>query len=446
MYRSSSKRGFTLIELLVVIAIIAILAAILFPVFSKAREKARQASCTSNQKQIVLAVQIYTQENDEKLPAVGAAWSSLGLSGKVLICPTAGKLVAANSYGFSSTILGKSLGEFDDATVVLVTADSTDINNLLDVPTDISYRHDRKTIASFLDGHVEPINSSTAVAALCAPTIDMMTNLPSPTTNYAGYNPGTLLNSANTIYKTTTTDLVNYPAGLIWDRWGYNCTGANGNYYDPAGTYTFSGIDDSAPGNPWGNGNNAMGLKYTTAALGGGTGPMIQVYNRDGGDPKGMQCIRWLPAAVPTNWWSISFTFNFDDNATATEGRDNEYIYLQDAAGKNIFLIERNCWDATVNAKFNGIDFTPTATVLPINSNTPASRLELLGPIFSSWKTFTIVGYGNSLFFSYGGTKSVSAAPLAGSTLMQPRRLGFLNGPGYASGNHLVKNIKYGYR
>lgn len=60
------KHGFTLIELLVVIAIIAILAAILFPVFAKAREKARQASCQSNNKQIGLAFAQYTQDYDEK--------------------------------------------------------------------------------------------------------------------------------------------------------------------------------------------------------------------------------------------------------------------------------------------------------------------------------------------------------------------------------------------
>lgn len=59
-----SRYGFTLIELLVVIAIIAILAAILFPVFAQAREKARQASCQSNLKQMGTAVRMYTDDND----------------------------------------------------------------------------------------------------------------------------------------------------------------------------------------------------------------------------------------------------------------------------------------------------------------------------------------------------------------------------------------------
>ncbi len=62
-----SPRGFTLIELLVVIAIIAILAAILFPVFAKAREKARQASCQSNLKQIALAADMYKSDYDQVL-------------------------------------------------------------------------------------------------------------------------------------------------------------------------------------------------------------------------------------------------------------------------------------------------------------------------------------------------------------------------------------------
>ncbi len=67
--RTQQKTGFTLIELLVVIAIIAILAAILFPVFARARENARRTACLSNVKQIGLGLMQYTQDYDEKMPA-----------------------------------------------------------------------------------------------------------------------------------------------------------------------------------------------------------------------------------------------------------------------------------------------------------------------------------------------------------------------------------------
>lgn len=64
------SKGFTLIELLVVIAIIAILAAILFPVFARAREKARQSSCLSNVRQIMTGILMYAQDYDETMPMV----------------------------------------------------------------------------------------------------------------------------------------------------------------------------------------------------------------------------------------------------------------------------------------------------------------------------------------------------------------------------------------
>src|SRR5579875_561507 len=66
--KTAKVKAFTLIELLVVIAIIAILAAILFPVFAQAREKARQTTCISNEKQMGLGILQYTQDYDEQFP------------------------------------------------------------------------------------------------------------------------------------------------------------------------------------------------------------------------------------------------------------------------------------------------------------------------------------------------------------------------------------------
>src|SRR6201990_1309136 len=74
---SGTRAAFTLIELLVVIAIIAILAAILFPVFAQAREKARQTSCLSNEKQLGLGVLQYVQDYDEVFPMANSTnWAN----------------------------------------------------------------------------------------------------------------------------------------------------------------------------------------------------------------------------------------------------------------------------------------------------------------------------------------------------------------------------------
>jgi len=71
-----SRKGFTLLELLVVVAIIALLAAILFPVFSRVRENARRSACMSNLKQLGLAIQMYNQDNDLRLP-IGTYFSGV---------------------------------------------------------------------------------------------------------------------------------------------------------------------------------------------------------------------------------------------------------------------------------------------------------------------------------------------------------------------------------
>jgi len=148
------KSGFTLIELLVVIAIIAILAAILFPVFARARENARRSSCQSNEKNIALGFKQYIQDSDEVYPVVAAvgpalmAWGQaepLGpymKSTQVFICPS--DSVTTGSYEYNNTlVVGKNESEIADTAATV----------LLD-ETQKTIHFDGRNQA-FVDGHVK---------------------------------------------------------------------------------------------------------------------------------------------------------------------------------------------------------------------------------------------------------------------------------------------------
>jgi prepilin-type N-terminal cleavage/methylation domain-containing protein/prepilin-type processing-associated H-X9-DG protein len=100
MQKVMRSRAFTLIELLVVVAIIAVLAAILFPVFARARENARRASCMSNLKQMGLALVQYTQDYDEKYPLVRYTSTP-----EVLFKNTNGWPMELENYGVSRQLL-----------------------------------------------------------------------------------------------------------------------------------------------------------------------------------------------------------------------------------------------------------------------------------------------------------------------------------------------------
>jgi prepilin-type N-terminal cleavage/methylation domain-containing protein/prepilin-type processing-associated H-X9-DG protein len=145
--------GFTLIELLVVIAIIAILAAILFPVFARAREKARQSTCTSNQRQIAASVQMYAQDHEEELPATSSVWADLKLDPGVLMCPTLGKNTP-NGYIYNAELSKMSIGAISDTTTKTLTCDGAAPNNIGTLSSQVNYRHSGQAIVSFIDGHV----------------------------------------------------------------------------------------------------------------------------------------------------------------------------------------------------------------------------------------------------------------------------------------------------
>lgn len=146
MFSVRRRRGFTLIELLVVIAIIAILAAILFPVFAQAREKARASGCMSNQKQIALAFSMYAQDYDETYPlgqiatvvnpvtGIPVRWEDsvtpyikAGNVGGILTCPSAAS--KAYAYSMNAALSGKSQASAGNAADTVLTADGTQVPN-----------------------------------------------------------------------------------------------------------------------------------------------------------------------------------------------------------------------------------------------------------------------------------------------------------------------------
>ena len=220
---SEPRRGFTLIELLVVIAIIAILAAILFPVFARAREKARQTSCLSNVKQTALAIQMYTQDYDEVFPIAyyydagfGQEWAwdayvnyGTGANGLGIIgpytknnqlnqCPSFkgnpswGRPYTGYAYNvpyighgqFETRVSPASLGEVEYPTETALICDSAYWstygtvgiagNNFLRSPGDPSYgyvgpnvhfRHNGAANVAYCDGHAKAATQKANVSA-----------------------------------------------------------------------------------------------------------------------------------------------------------------------------------------------------------------------------------------------------------------------------------------
>jgi len=199
-HKAFTHKAFTLIELLVVIAIIALLAAILFPVFARARENARKSGCLNNLKQLALGVTQYTQDYDETLPAAAdvvvqkGGWTYFSVFGsgstapvfdvtqgtiypyvksaQVYVCPSdTGGQKSGDSYAMVACMVsttavsgyraGRALSVFDKPSAFAMLAEETQPpNNSTDdgyfaTVNPFTARHLDGTNLAFLDGHVK---------------------------------------------------------------------------------------------------------------------------------------------------------------------------------------------------------------------------------------------------------------------------------------------------
>jgi prepilin-type N-terminal cleavage/methylation domain-containing protein/prepilin-type processing-associated H-X9-DG protein len=229
MSRSRPRSGFTLIELLVVIAIIAILAAILFPVFARAQAKAQQTSCLSNEKQLALAFLMYAQDYDDTMPpayyfsnsyTVEHGWDftidwstmtfTLGLIGpytrnqQINACPQAAALASYDrkltGYAYNASFVGRTWDEggsparleqiaYPVATVMLADAAYWDTfgnaatgTNYLRAPgqygydwigPNVHFRHNSVANVAYCDGHVKAATQKFNVSSYNADLADL---------------------------------------------------------------------------------------------------------------------------------------------------------------------------------------------------------------------------------------------------------------------------------
>ena len=250
------KSGFTLIELLVVIAIIAILAAILFPVFARARENARRASCQSNEKNITLGFKQYIQDNGEKYPPAMASAYDLKNSSAVqeyikssaiFYCPSDSEK-NLGSYGYKLNAENESAIDNTTTTVLL---------------NETGTRHFDGMNAAYVDGHVKwskgPVGIVTGVGTGPFPKFTIEEFLPGQAYVVNPADAYIRLKVKNGSAASITVSVTSSAAGTYYSD--------NFSYFQPpitvsAGAFKGLAFERTTPGNP-------TTLVLTNAATGG---------------------------------------------------------------------------------------------------------------------------------------------------------------------------------
>ena len=344
MRMCARHEGFTLIELLVVIAIIAVLAAILFPVFAKAREKARQSSCLNNQRQIAVAMTIYLQDNSFTFMPADSIWSNrLNLPAGVFTCPsvtTPNGFKASGStpaFGFNAVLFGAALGDIQSPSTCPLTADYNEaaphkLYQISNWNTDLDARHTNGVVLSCVDGHVTLENLATAkTGAGSLGALAMLVN--------RGYNP---YDGGKTIVSYAPVITVNNLSGAAY---GYTASAAsapttftipNGALYASGSVPTITITADISPG---------------------------QTSNH-----QQVELAAYIAAATPTNYTNGIFIGEADSGFVATQNA----TYLPTAAaafkiGSSIYMSSNNYW------------FRIYAVITPNLASPPKSDVTLVG-------------------------------------------------------------------
>jgi prepilin-type processing-associated H-X9-DG protein len=181
------------------------LAAILFPVFARAREKARQTTCTSNQRQIAASVMMYSQDHEETLPNTATVWSDIKVDPAVLVCPTLGKS-SPIGYGYNGNVAGIAVGQLAEPNAICVSIDAVAglAGNLAYTPDNVDTRHSGSAIISYADGHV---NVASDVFFICKGTENLLATVGSNGTGggwtnaWGSVNANTYTTYANGVYE-----------------------------------------------------------------------------------------------------------------------------------------------------------------------------------------------------------------------------------------------------